>query len=97
MAILIGNIRYTYIPHLLLCEGGTWRWQSIIAKLRIWGGRLFSDYAGGKGIVHVWITRRERGWKDVEELTMVLEEDADVCRLTITQTFGKEKRQIRIK
>ena len=37
------------------------------------------------------ITRREREWKDVEELTMVLEEDADMCRLTITQTFLKRK------
>ena len=55
------------------------------------GRKAFQRLCRGKGIVHVRITRRERmeGCGGIDD--GVLEEDADMCRLTITQTFLKRK------
>jgi len=43
------------------------------------GRKAFQRLCRGKGIVHVRITRRERKWKDVEELTMVFWKRMPMC------------------
>ena len=73
-AILIGNIHYTYIK---LPAPASMRRRNL--EMAVYYRQIeengeegfFQQLCRGKGIVHVRITRREREWKDVEELTIV--------------------------